>query len=186
MGAAHSQSFLCGPGGDHIDEDDGGHNDLWLWWFCYWYIIYNYHFIYNILPVLKVAEEESSRGRTELSCNARRSNLLSLLLITFGVGVEYSVITFQELKAAKIYWWLTINQAQKIICWKGCSVCLLLLKNTAFPSGPILSWWVIKLWFLATKKVTLNFRHGDEGFGTQTPAKPKLSRWFQRNEKQST
>ena len=28
MGAAYSQSFLCGPGGDHIDEDDGGHNDL--------------------------------------------------------------------------------------------------------------------------------------------------------------
>ena len=57
----------------------------------------------NILPVFQVAEEESSRGRTELSCNARRSNLLSLLLITFGVGVEYSVITFQELKATKIY-----------------------------------------------------------------------------------
>ena len=89
--------------------------DDWWWWLCYWFIIYVIIIIIfnNILPVFKVAEEESSRGRTKLSCNARRSNLLPLLLITFGVGVEYSVITFQELKAAKIYWWLTINQAKE-------------------------------------------------------------------------
>ena len=127
--------------------------DDWWWWLCYWFIIYVIIIIIfnNILPVFKVAEEESSRGRTKLSCNARRSNLLPLLLITFGVGVEYSVITFQQLKAAKIYWWLTINQAKEHLLKRMFGMPAFSEEHCISVRAHIILDDKKKLWFFATK-----------------------------------